>query len=157
MKTRLYHLWLAFTVLPGLLVNKNQRGLWVEMRTFCRALPEVMKRPLSELAHHITPIPQPCPLPEATIRTVADVVTLTERRSPLGLCLRRSLTRYYFLRRAGIPVTVHFGAKLVPQNDSRKIAGHAWLSQNGRPYFEDEENWRDFTVMLTWPEVETIK
>lgn len=152
MKTRLRHLWLFFSLLPGLAANQTQRKVWGEMRLFCRTLPGVMKRPLSELHHHFTPTPQPALLPENTLRQLADATALLERHSPLGLCLRRSLTRYYFLRRAGVPVTVHFGAKFVPQGGERKITGHAWLSQNGRPYFEDEENWRDFTIMFSWPE-----
>ena len=74
-----------------------------------------------------------------------------ERRSPLGVCLRRSLTRYFFLRRADVPVVIQFGARFVGGKADRDVTGHAWLTCNGRSYHEAEENWRDFTVMFRWP------
>jgi hypothetical protein len=91
---------------------------------------------------------------EPTIRHLADLAALLERRSPLGLCLRRSLTRYHFLRRIGVPVVVCFGAKFVAGRPDRDIAGHAWLTLNGRVYHEDSENWQGFTVMLVHPKTE---
>ena len=33
----------------------------------------------------------------------------------------------------------------------RDLAGHAWVTLNGRPYYEDGENYRGFTVMLQHP------
>jgi hypothetical protein len=50
-------------------------------------------------------------------------------------CLTRSVTLYYFLRRAGMDLTLCFGA-------ARKgdllvnAAGHCWLVRNGEPYLE---------------------
>jgi hypothetical protein len=88
----------------------------------------------------------------STVRRLADLAALLDRRSPLGLCLRRSLARYYFLRRAGLPVVLQFGARLRPGDAAvRDLRGHAWLTLAGRPYFEVEENWRGFTVMFCYP------
>ena len=89
--------------------------------------------------------------PETTTRNLADLAALLERQSPLGLCLRRSLIRFHYLRQLNIPVVVLFGAKLVPGKQQKEIAGHAWLTLQDAPYYEAEENWRDFTVMFTWP------
>jgi hypothetical protein len=51
-------------------------------------------------------------------------------------CLTRGLTLYYFLRRAGVDVTLRFGARrrngeLVPE------AGHCWLEKGGEPFLEN--------------------
>lgn len=86
------------------------------------------------------------------MREIVDIAALLNRRSPLGLCLRRSMTRYYFLRRAGLPVEVKFGARFKDGKSDRQVTGHAWLTLNGQPYYEADENWREFTVMLTYPE-----
>ncbi len=88
---------------------------------------------------------------EKVTRNLADLAVLLHRRSPLGLCLRRSLTRYYFLRRAGLPLHVHFGARIINGKPDREITGHAWLTLDGKPYHEPGKNWRGFTVMLTFP------
>jgi len=76
---------------------------------------------------------------------------LLDRRSPLGLCLRRSLVRYHYLRRAGLPVDLKFGAKFVAGKPDREVTGHAWLTLNDHPYVEADENWKGFVVMLSFP------
>lgn len=167
MLTRLQHLWLALTCLPGLLVNGRHRRLLADMRALCRQLPAILQAPLPKaLAILNPPTTQPpdyqtTRLPDhqttrlldyPTTRRLADLAALLERRSPLGLCLRRSLVRYHFLRRLGMPVVINFGAKFVGGEADRDITGHAWLTLHGRPYHELDENWRGFTVMFTWPD-----
>lgn len=153
MLTRLQHGWLALTLLPGLMFDPRHRALFRKMRAFERGLPAALKRPLPEALRSITPpSSESLNLGEAAVRRLADLAALLDRRSPLGLCLRRSLTRYHFLRQAGLPVAVQFGAKFVQGQPDRSLTGHAWLSLDGRPYHEADENWRGFTVMLRWPE-----
>jgi hypothetical protein len=63
-----------------------------------------------------------------------------------------------------VPVTVHFGAKLIGGKADRpalrhavgqvSITGHAWLTLNDQIYFEASENYRGFSVMLTFPQTE---
>ena len=156
--TRLRNLLLALAALPGLLVDARQRRLFAEMRAFCRRLPAALAAPLPEVLASFTPPTSDLQLPTSdfllptsTIRRLADVAALLDRRSPLGVCLRRSLTRYHYLRRAGLPVFVQFGARFVRGQPDREIAGHAWLTLDGQPYFEDGENYRGFTVMMTFP------
>lgn len=53
-------------------------------------------------------------------------------------CLIRAVTRYYFLRRAGMDLTLCFGAasqagRLV------EAAGHCWLTKDGEPYLEEHD------------------
>jgi len=50
-------------------------------------------------------------------------------------CLTRGLTRYYFLRRAGMKVTLCFGMGRI---DS-KFMGHCWLTKDGEPFLELED------------------
>jgi hypothetical protein len=154
MATRLQHLWLTVTALPGLLFIADQRLLMNEMRAFCRRLPLALKQPLPQAMRQLTPstTSRPWPYHENTLRRLADLAALLERHSPLGLCLRRSLVRYHYLRRAGIPVAVRFGAKFAPGKPGPEIAGHAWLTLDEQPYYEADENWRGFTVMFSWPQ-----
>jgi hypothetical protein len=153
MATRLRHLWLTVTTLPGLLFISSERLLLNEMRAFCRHLPLVLKQPLPQAMRQLTPAAgRPLPQQENTLRRLADLAALLERRSPLGLCLRRSLVRYHYLRQAGIPVAVRFGAKFAPGKPGPEIAGHAWLTLDEQPYYEADENWRGFTVMFRWPQ-----
>lgn len=157
---RLRHWWLAVTALPPLIFNPRLRSLLAEMRAFCRSLPAALKRPLPEALHNLTPDVSRLsfgrsmqPAVEKTTRNLADLAALLDRHSPLGLCLRRSLTRYHYLRRIGVPVALHFGAKFVAGKPDREVAGHAWLTLNGEPYYEADENWRGFAVMYTFPPV----
>ena len=51
------------------------------------------------------------------------------------VCLTRGLSRYYFLRRAGIEVTLHFGVGQI----NNGYAGHCWLVKDGEPFLEKED------------------
>jgi hypothetical protein len=148
---RLQNLWLALTALPALLFDARQRRLLAEMRAFCRRLPGALAAPLPQVLAALTPAAVDLHLPIPAVRRLADLAALLERRSPLGVCLRRSLTRYHYLRRAGLPVGVQFGARLVAGKPDREIAGHAWLTLDGQPYYEDRRNYRGFMVMYSHP------
>lgn len=120
-------------------------------------LPTILKQPLPQAMAQLEAMEQerPYPLPpENQTRQLADLAALLDRQSPLGLCLRRSLLRYHYLHKLRIPVTILFGARFAPGEtpEQKKIAGHAWLVKEERPYHEDDENWQGYTVMLRWPE-----
>ncbi len=151
--TRLYHLWLALVTLPVLLVESRRQTLFREMQAFCRNLPAAIKGPLPETLQKLTPVERIGNSLYSVnhVRDLADVAALLERRSPLGLCLRRSLARYHFLRREGLPVVLQFGAKFVAGKPDRDLTGHAWLTLDGQPYYEADENWRGFVVMFSYP------
>jgi hypothetical protein len=96
----------------------------------------------------------------ATVTRLADAAVGLDYFSPLGLCLRRSLVRYVLLRRAGVPVVVHFGAKkqsntLAKVSNLRKnvIMGHAWLTLHGDPYAENPTDYQGFTAIYVYPSV----
>jgi hypothetical protein len=152
---RLGSLALVGATLPGLVGHSPRRRLLDEMRLFLRELPERMRSPLPAVMAEFTPDQLPDRGDkniEDNIRQLADLAVLLDRRSSLGTCLRRSLTRYYFLQREGVPVEVHFGARFVNGVPDREITGHAWLSLDDEPYHEDSANWRDFTVMISYPQ-----
>lgn len=126
--------------------------LLLEMWRLERSLPAQMaKTPLPEFMNTLSSGLSPLRMDPAVVCQFADTVTALDIRSPLGICLRRSLLRYYFLRRAGLPVAIHFGARF---KDKREIGGHAWLTLNGEPYAEHSENYLGFAVMYTYPLVE---
>lgn len=77
--------------------------------------------------------------PELTKRILAYIETAIRRGRPLIRpgCLTRGLTRYYFLRRAGLDVSLHFGMGGVGKE--KEFVGHCWLVKAGEPYLE----WQD--------------
>ncbi len=154
-RTRLRHAALAVRVLPGLAWDGQQRALLAEMRRFCRQLPQRLQGPLDEALSALTPGRRAIATGNPDlIRQLADLTALLERGSPLGLCLRRSLVRFHFLRRAGVPVVLHCGARLqdTPAPAARRLTGHAWLTLEGQPYHEAAEDWRGFAVLLSHPD-----
>jgi transglutaminase superfamily protein len=50
-------------------------------------------------------------------------------------CLTRGVTLYYFLRRAGVDVTLSFGVRQIGE----EFIGHCWLVRGGIPFLEDED------------------
>jgi len=152
MLTRLRHWALGLSVLFGLaLSGPARRDLWNKMCRYARELPAALARPLPQAVAAQTPTAPDLALPPAAVRDLADAAALFDRSSPLGLCLRRSMLRYHFLRRAGVPVVLNFGARFKAGQADREITGHAWVTLDGRPYFEDGENCQGFTVMLRFP------
>lgn len=135
-----------------------RRRLLRRMLAFSRALPQQFNRPLPAMMAHLTPAPQAeaaaahnGALAEPEIRQLADAVAAWQLRSPLGICLRRSLLRYYFLREAGLPVKISFGARLKSEQEGSGLGGHAWLTLNGRAYYEPLANYEGFVVMYSYP------
>jgi hypothetical protein len=129
------------------LARTAQRRLVREALLLARTLPGLLDQPLPQALAALTPAPEPSELDNDTIRAIVDGVAAFGAGRPLGICLRRSLLRYYFLRRAGLPVTVVFGARR--RGDG--IGGHAWLVLNGAPYHELPEHYREFAVMFAYP------
>jgi hypothetical protein len=62
-------------------------------------------------------------------------------------CLTRGVTLYYFLRRAGLEVTLCFG---VGELNSR-FAAHCWLLKDALPYSEPDDPYAIYTPIYTVP------
>jgi len=148
---RFNHWRLGLAALAVLAVSPLRRQLWAEMRVYERNLPAVLTAPLPQVLEAQTPAKIDITLPAGEVRLLADAAALFERRSPLGLCLRRSLARYHFGRRAGVPLVINFGARFKGGVADRQVSGHAWVTLDEQAYFEDGENYQGFTVMLRYP------
>lgn len=86
------------------------------------------------------------------LRRLVDALARIERRHPFGLCLRRALLRYHFLRRAGLPLGIAFAVRIRRPHEAPGIAGHAWNTLDGQPWHEAEADYCGFTVLYRWPE-----
>jgi hypothetical protein len=60
-------------------------------------------------------------------------------------CLTRGITLYYFLRRAGVNVTLCFGIGKV----ENVFAGHCWLVRDDRPFLESSDPRLMFTPIYS--------
>jgi hypothetical protein len=138
-------------VLAAALALPARRAVLGQMVAFSRALPTRFDHPLLEMMAALTPTTTDLPLPATEIRRLTDAVAAWHLVSPVGICLRRSLLRYYFLRRAGLPVVIVFGARIKPTTEGGGIGGHAWLTLHGQPYFESSRNYQGFAVMVVFP------
>ena len=135
-------------VLLSALADPARRRFVQEALALARELPGRMDGPLPAALAGLTPAPAPQPLDTDTIRQIADAVTAFGAGRPLGICLRRSLLRYYFLRRADMPVVVNFGARRLGE----RIGGHAWLTLNDQPYYEAPEHYLNYALMFSYPQ-----
>ncbi len=134
-------------VLTAALADGQQRAFAAEALALARELPGRLEQPLPIALHGLTPPAEPQALQRETIRRIVDALTALGAGRPLGICLRRSLLRYYFLRRAGLPLVIHFGARRLGGD----IAGHAWLTLDGQPYYERPEHVLLHTLMWSYP------
>jgi len=58
-------------------------------------------------------------------------------------CLTRGVTRYYFLRRDGMDVSLCFGVGRLQE----EFVGHCWLVKDGVPFLETQDPRPVYTVM----------
>lgn len=61
-------------------------------------------------------------------------------------CLYWALAGYHFLRQAGRPAVIHFGLR----KRDEELISHAWLTIDGRPYFDDPEQ-QGFVETMCFP------
>jgi len=145
------HTLTLLQVLP----SAAKRRLLRRMIYFSRALAHEFDKPLPEMMAHLTPDPQAQPaIAWETTRQLADAVAAWHIHSSLGICLRRSLLRYYFLREANLPVQITFGARFKADSEGGGIGGHAWLLLNDEPYYENPGDYKGFARIYTYPELE---
>jgi len=143
--------------LLGALSKALTRELLRQIWSFSQELPRQLDAPLPAMMARLTP---DCPylarqigqVPEADVRRLVDAVAAGHFWSPLGICLRRSLLRYHFLRAMDLPVTIIFGARLKDEQEGGGIGGHAWLTLDDKPYYETPGDYKDFVEMYVYPE-----
>jgi hypothetical protein len=85
--------------------------------------------------------------PEAVATTVLDMLRTARPLVRRG-CLTRGGTLYYFLRRSGVDVALHFGMGRVPGGDG--FEGHCWLVRDGEPFLEPGDPRHDYVFMYAF-------
>ena len=99
-------------------------------------VPLLMRRPLARVRHVIEPRVDPRSVGPAEAHRVLWLLNLAlEGLRPLlrTTCLTRGITRYYFLRRAGVDVSLAFG---IARPGLADVSGHCWLIKDGEPFLE---------------------
>ncbi|MEZ4863078.1 MAG: lasso peptide biosynthesis B2 protein [Caldilineaceae bacterium] len=137
----------------GLLRQLRHPADWLLfIRIFCFALlaPWRMRRSLSTVARQFTPLLRSTPAAE---QQVAVILAYTELAIQVGRplvqarCLTRGFTNYYFLRRAGVPVELHFGVSVCPT----ALLGHCWLVLQDVPFAEATDPRLHFRTVYALP------
>jgi Transglutaminase-like superfamily len=115
---------------------------------FALLVPLALRRNLASVAAFLEPRRPPPAAPKAMIEKILRYAdTVCASRLVRAECLVRGLTRYYFLRRAGLSLGVVFGMGEV----NGHLEGHCWLVNDGRPFMEAHDPEPHFKQMLTFP------
>jgi hypothetical protein len=114
--------------------------LFLRVFLFAAAVPHLLRLPLAHVAAILEPGSEPQGVDPDRLRKIAAYVeTAIERGRPVVRpgCLTRGLTRYYFFRRAGVDVSLHFGMGRI--GERKEFDGHCWLMRDGEPYLENRD------------------
>lgn len=128
--------------------------LSLRIALFAAAVPWLIRFPVRRLEALVNPA-DPAPLPDTV--QAERIIRLTQfiwrfaRTLSAHPCQVRGLTLYYFLRRAGVDVSLVFGVGLV----GTAYAGHCWLVKDGQPFLESRDPREYFTAMYTFNSAHT--
>jgi hypothetical protein len=125
--------------------------LFVRIFSFAIAVPVLMRLDIRRLGrwlepHHVPAIPN--------TEEIQQIIDCFERARRVGApvvrggCLTRGVTLYYFLRRAGLAVSLCFGMGKRDQG----FDGHCWLLEEGEPFLERQNPEPLFKTFYCWPE-----
>lgn len=145
--------------LAGLRELRGPAQWWLFLRVFlfAAAVPLLFRLKLSAISGWLerrtrtTDAAKPDPARvQQTIRCVELARTIG---SPLvrPTCLTRGVTHYFFLRRAGLPVSLCFGAAMKNGVLIHQF-GHCWLVKDGEPFLENSDPRRQFLPIYSLPE-----
>jgi hypothetical protein len=112
--------------------------LFLRIFAFAAAVPYLLRLKLSRVGGVLEPGGNSVAVQEDSVRKItAYIETAIRRGKPLVRrgCLTRGLTRYYFLRRAGMDVALCFGMGRLDKG----FMGHCWLVKDGKPFLETED------------------
>ncbi len=138
-----------FTEAAALLRRPGELLLTLRMLLFALAVPALTRLPLLRWQTVLEPRRTPSATPEraaATLRALDRALWMGRPLLRPG-CLTRGLTSYYFLRRAGLPVSLHFGMGM----PLGKYEGHCWLMKDGEPFREQRDPRPVFTPLWVIP------
>jgi hypothetical protein len=130
----------------------------LKMFTFAAVIPVLMKfYSLERILGIITPSnkERPKDVSHVSAKKIVRLGMFLLKRNRLFLknsCLKRSLLLYYFLRKNGIEVNIHFGVK----KRGGYLAGHSWLTKDGNLFADLERHSKAFTEVLSFPPAKII-
>lgn len=130
------------------MIAPSKAFLFLRIFAFATVVPLLMKLKVARVAAIVEPGGEPRPVdPDRVERIIAYVETAMRKGRPLvrSSCLTRGLAHYYFFRRAGMDVSLHFG--IGPTGKEKEFSGHCWLVKEGEPYLEPRDPRPLFTVM----------
>jgi hypothetical protein len=120
--------------------DARQLGLFARSLCFATLLPLLLRLSPARLKALLEPSSDP---PRAGRREgeriASTVLAMLSAGRPIVRrgCLTRGVTLYYFLRRAGVDVSLCFGIGRVEGGDG--FDGHCWLELDGEPWLEPRE------------------
>jgi hypothetical protein len=129
---------------------RSDRLLRLRVYLFAAAVPVLARLRLARLAALLEPRRLP---PVSDSHRIAEVQAHVDAVLGSGLplirsgCLTRGVTRFFFLRRAGLEVELCFGAGQV----DGEFAAHCWLVRGGEPFLETVDPRDNFVVMYRVP------
>ena len=126
--------------------NPGDAFLFFRIAVFATAVPALLRLNLTKLEIMLGSNVAPSTTDSTKVAKIVKYVdSLLRLGKPLVRpgCLTRGLTLYYFLRRAGLHVSLHFG--LGHYRD--EIVGHCWLVKDGQPFLEATDPRPRFTEM----------
>jgi transglutaminase superfamily protein len=128
------------------------RELLLSLRilTVAVLVPVIMRLPLRQVGRLIEPRRARRPAdPAAVVALIERIEAVLTRGRPLVRtgCLTRAVTLFYFLRRAGVDVTLAFGMG----RPRAEFEGHCWLIKDGRPFLERVDPSGVFTEIYSIP------
>lgn len=140
-----------------LLSQRQNLKILLEMLAFAAVMPILMKYfSLERVLDVLTPYEkrQTHKTSRASAKKIVHLGMLLLKRNRFFLknsCLKRSLLLYYFLRKNGIAVQIHFGVKKLDDN----LTGHSWLTQGGNLIADREQHRKAFTEVVSFPAIST--
>ena len=120
------------------MLREADLALLVQIGVFASLVPLLMRLKLARVERLLRVRHPPQLRSSQSLETIVQHLQFARRiGSPLvrSSCLTRGVTLYYFLRRAGIDVTLAFGVRGV----GAEFTGHCWLERGGIPILEHED------------------
>jgi hypothetical protein len=117
----------------------------VQIGLFACSVPVLMRLPLARVQSILEPRPAAVHASTEAPQHILDLVNLVlDGLRPVlrPTCLTRGVTRCFFLRRAGLDVSLAFGISPTPG-----IGGHCWLERAGQPFLESRDPRPMFALM----------
>ena len=134
----------------------HQWWLFARIFIFATTVPALFRLRLSVLNRILERPILPAGPPEAASAQAEQIIRCVEIVRAVGRplvrpkCLTRACTLYYFLRRAGMELTLCFGAA---RKEGQLVAdaGHCWLMKNGEPFLETQDPRANFAPFFSLP------